>query len=99
MKVMAKFLLALVMAAFMASPALSAGKQDIGDMLPRENAIINAPGSKKIIYTGNVKTKKFHAPDCKFYDCRDCSASFKSQAEALAAGYERCKKCPGWPEE
>lgn len=88
----------ILLFAFMASPALSAGKQDIGDMLPRENAFINA-GTKKTVFSGNVKTKKYHNPGCKFYDCRDCTARFKSRKAAEANGYEQCQKCPGWPEE
>lgn len=46
-------------------------------------------------YSGNVKTRKFHNPGCRFYNCRDCVRSFNSRNDALAAGYDACGKCGG----
>jgi hypothetical protein len=44
-------------------------------------------------YHGNVKTKKFHRPGCRYYSCRNCLANFKTREEAIKAGYSPCKVC------
>jgi hypothetical protein len=44
-------------------------------------------------YHGNVKTKKFHHPGCRYYSCRNCLAKFKTREEAIKAGYIPCKVC------
>ncbi|EPR42781.1 Ada metal-binding domain-containing protein [Desulfovibrio sp. X2] len=44
-------------------------------------------------YHGNVKSRIFHAPSCRYYDCGACSAVFSSREQALAAGYRPCKVC------
>ncbi|MFX0200221.1 MAG: thermonuclease family protein [Candidatus Hodarchaeota archaeon] len=45
------------------------------------------------LYHGNVKSKVFHRPGCRYYDCRDCTAVFGSREEAIEAGYKPCKVC------
>lgn len=47
----------------------------------------------EIVYHGNVRSKKFHRPGCRYYNCRSCTAVFRSQAQAIAAGYAPCKVC------
>lgn len=44
-------------------------------------------------YTGNVSTRKFHSSDCRYADCKRCTATFSSRAKAIAAGYSPCKVC------
>lgn len=44
-------------------------------------------------YHGNVSSKKFHEPGCKQYNCKNCTAVFKSRDEAIAAGYKPCGIC------
>jgi len=44
-------------------------------------------------YHGNVKTKKFHRPGCRYYSCPNCLARFKTRDEAIKAGYYPCKVC------
>ena len=46
-----------------------------------------------VIYHGNVRSKVFHAPGCKDYDCKNCTEILKSKEEALAAGYRPHKEC------
>lgn len=48
---------------------------------------------KSIVYHGNVKSKKFHRPSCRYYNCGNCTATFHSRAEAIHAGYVPCKVC------
>lgn len=51
------------------------------------------PNAAQVIYHGNIKSKKFHRPSCRYYNCRNCTARFTSRQEALAAGYIPCKVC------
>ena len=46
-----------------------------------------------IAYHGNVKSKKFHRPSCRYYNCRNCTAIFHSREEATRAGYVPCGVC------
>jgi len=48
---------------------------------------------KTIVYHGNVKSKKFHRPSCRYYNCGNCTATFHSREEAIRAGYVACKVC------
>jgi endonuclease YncB( thermonuclease family) len=45
------------------------------------------------IYHGNVKSGIFHGLGCRYYDCKNCTAEFKSREEAIGAGYRPCKVC------
>jgi len=49
--------------------------------------------SQGIVYHGNVKSKKFHRPSCRDYNCRNCTAIFQSREEAIRAGYVPCGLC------
>lgn len=44
-----------------------------------------------IEYHGNIKSHIYHAPSCKYYNCRNCVAVFKSEQEAKDAGYRECR--------
>lgn len=44
-------------------------------------------------YHGNVKSKKFHRQDCRYYSCRNCLAQFQTREDAIKAGYIPCKVC------
>lgn len=46
-----------------------------------------------ITYHGNVKSGVFHAPSCRYYDCKNCNAVFHSRQDAINAGYRPCKIC------
>ena len=46
-----------------------------------------------IIYHGNIKSHIFHAPGCKYYDCKSCTAIFYSREEAIKQGYRPCRIC------
>lgn len=46
----------------------------------------------KVVYHGNTKSKVFHAPGCKDYNCKNCSEKFASKDDALKAGY-KADKC------
>ncbi|TKB07459.1 thermonuclease family protein [Desulforhopalus sp. IMCC35007] len=42
---------------------------------------------------GNVKSHVFHAPSCRHYNCKNCTAIFSSKSDALKAGYRTCGQC------
>jgi len=61
---------------------------------PETQDISETPGVQTgIVYHGNIKSKKFHRPACRYYDCRNCTATFHSTQEAIRAGYVPCKVC------
>ena len=41
----------------------------------------------------NAKTKTCHFETCRYYNCKDCTKVFKSEQEAVSAGYKFCKRC------
>ena len=45
------------------------------------------------VYQGNVKSRVFHQPGCRYYGCKNCTATFSSRDEAIQAGYRPCKVC------
>ena len=45
------------------------------------------------VYHGNTKSHVFHAPGCRYYNCKKCVATFASREEAISAGYRACKVC------
>ena len=44
-------------------------------------------------YYGNVKSKVFHAPGCKDYDCKNCIEIFPSRDAAIGAGFRPFGEC------
>ena len=49
--------------------------------------------ARSIAYHGNVSSRIFHAPHCRYYNCKNCTAVFKSREEAIQAGHRPCKVC------
>ncbi len=69
-----------------AQPAPRAGSKPSG---PKSAARQPVPGP----YHGNVKSRVFHAPGCRDYNCASCTAVFQSVEEALKAGYRPHEAC------
>jgi micrococcal nuclease len=44
-------------------------------------------------FHGNTKSKVFHRSGCEGYDCKHCTASFKTRDDASKAGYKPCGSC------
>ena len=42
---------------------------------------------------GNIRSKALHAPGCQHYECKRCTARFKTVEHARAAGYRPHKDC------
>jgi len=45
------------------------------------------------VYHGNVRSRIYHRPGCRYYDCRMCVVTFTTKQQAEAAGYRGCKVC------
>lgn len=44
-------------------------------------------------YHGNIKSHKFHRPDCRYYNCKKCTRVFDSREASIKAGYKPCGIC------
>ena len=42
---------------------------------------------------GNAKSRVFHLPSCEYYNCKNCTISFKNIDIAIDAGFEPCRFC------
>jgi endonuclease YncB( thermonuclease family) len=51
---------------------------------PSSNLVSGSQGGP---YHGNVSSRVFHGPGCEHYNCKNCTAAFKTREEAIAAGY------------
>lgn len=71
---------------------VTCGQRPTSDSKNEYKPIPHKP-AEPIDYYGNVNTKKFHKPDCYYYDCDNCTRRFETYDEAIEAGYEPCKKC------
>lgn len=49
--------------------------------------------NNKTAYRGNVKTKKFHAQSCRYFNCKNCTRKFATPKKAKKAGFKPCKVC------
>ena len=54
---------------------------------------LSSAGDKAVAFRGNVKSKKFHQPDCRYYNCKNCLEKFATRTKAIKAGYKPCKVC------
>lgn len=46
-----------------------------------------------VVYHGNVSSKVFHKHECPQYNCKNCTAQFKTREEAISAGFKPCGIC------
>ncbi|MCD4676686.1 MAG: thermonuclease family protein [Desulfobacula sp.] len=44
-------------------------------------------------FHGNVSSHVFHRPDCKHFNCKNCTKIFKTRESAINAGYRPCGFC------
>jgi methylphosphotriester-DNA--protein-cysteine methyltransferase len=44
-------------------------------------------------FKGNPTSKVYHNATCRFYNAKGTTVEFKSEAEAVKAGYAPCKQC------
>jgi len=51
------------------------------------------PAQPQAIYHGNVQSHIYHREGCRYFDCKACTAAFKTKIEAEKSGYRPCKVC------
>jgi micrococcal nuclease len=49
--------------------------------------------TSRAIYHGNTRSRVFHSPSCRDYNCKNCVREFRSRDEAIAAGFRPCGIC------
>lgn len=59
----------------------------------RQDQTKSKPEKVKIVYRGNTRSKDFHRPGCRYYDCRACTVILETRVEAINLGYKPCKLC------
>jgi len=59
----------------------------------RPSARQEATSPQGLIFHGNIKSHVYHAPSCRNYNCRNCSRTFRSEADAQAAGFRPAGDC------
>ncbi len=52
-----------------------------------------AAESAALVYHGNTKSRIFHRPGCRYYDCSACTRDFSSREQAVDAGFKPCGIC------
>lgn len=48
---------------------------------------------RELPYHGNRRSRVFHAPACRAYDCKNCTIELGSREEALRRGFRPCGIC------
>jgi len=48
---------------------------------------------KTASFHGNTQSKVFHSPECKHYNCKNCTENFQSREDAVSVGYKACQIC------
>ena len=44
-------------------------------------------------YHGNISSHIFHAPDCKYFNCKKCTKILQNRESAIKSGYRPCGIC------
>lgn len=58
--------------------------------------LVNAIGIAAETYRGNTRSRVFHQSSCRYYTCKNCTATFASTSEAVNHGFRPCSVCrPG----
>jgi micrococcal nuclease len=59
----------------------------------RRSARTGAPQETAGSYHGNMSSMAFHQPDCKHFNCKNCTVPFNTRDEAISDGYHPCGMC------
>ncbi|HKK91342.1 MAG TPA: thermonuclease family protein [Desulfobacteraceae bacterium] len=51
------------------------------------------PGGENLVFHGNLNSRVFHGPGCRYYDCKNCTGIFFSRENAKKSGYRPCRVC------
>jgi len=50
-------------------------------------------GGENLVFHGNLNSRVFHGPGCRYYDCKNCTRIFSSRENASNSGYRPCRVC------
>src|SRR5690606_21770295 len=53
----------------------------------------NEPAADSAGYHGNQRSHVFHAPGCRYYDCKNCVVELGSKEEAVRRGFRPHSDC------
>ena len=67
-------------------------EQRRGDSGTWERAVESSSQSGTV-YHGNVSSRIYHDPGCRYYNFKNCTREFRSKDEAHSGGYRGCKIC------
>jgi endonuclease YncB( thermonuclease family) len=56
-------------------------------------ASVKTGAGASVVFHGNTRSKVFHAPTCRNYNCPNCTRQFRSREEAVAAGFRPAGDC------
>ena len=54
---------------------------------------IGSLGLQCKLVRADIKSKTFHQPGCRYFNCRYCTKAFPGRHEAIKAGYVPCELC------
>jgi len=54
-------------------------------------------GIAQAAFSGNRESKVFHRESCRWFTCKNCTATFQTYEQAIQAGYRPCKVCKPRP--
>ena len=44
-------------------------------------------------YHGNIRSGIFHKSSCRYFNCRYCTAKYRTREDAMENGFRPCKVC------
>lgn len=66
----------------------------IWSLPPPPSEVEPAVASKgSVVYHGNRRSRVFHAPWCRYYNCKNCTVVFRSREQAIRSGYRPGGHC------
>ncbi len=68
-------------------------KKELSELRFKESFTKEQKPIMAIVYHGDVEKHVFHRPECKLYNCANCTAFFYIREEALRVGYKPCEVC------
>ncbi len=88
---LSSFVLSLAAVCLLAVPAFSAPESQPAPA--GENAGSAPASARAASYSGNTKSRVFHAANCRYFNCKSCTEQFRTADEARKSGYKPCKLC------
>jgi endonuclease YncB( thermonuclease family) len=62
--------------------------------LREERRAVRSPSENEaVVYHGNRRSRVYHAPSCRHYDCKNCTVVFATQEDAIDAGFRPDRAC------